>query len=109
MRLILFDVDGTLVDARGAGSRALLMTLEELYGRPFARMAFACRPDRSGDSGRFDGGKRNSSLGSGAGLDLVFGRFPGSCRWRQSGHRHPMPGSTRIWVSWLETPASWGT
>jgi phosphoglycolate phosphatase len=49
MRLILFDVDGTLVDARGAGSRALLMTLEELYGRPFSRngVHFAGRTDRA--------------------------------------------------------------
>ncbi len=49
MRLILFDVDGTLVDARGAGSRALLMTLAELYGRPFSRngIHFAGRTDRA--------------------------------------------------------------
>jgi phosphoglycolate phosphatase len=49
MRLILFDVDGTLVDARGAGSRALLLTLEELYGRPFSRngVRFAGRTDRA--------------------------------------------------------------
>jgi phosphoglycolate phosphatase len=49
MRLILFDVDGTLVDARGAGSRALLTTLAELYGRPFARdgVRFAGRTDRA--------------------------------------------------------------
>lgn len=49
MRLILFDVDGTLLDARGAGARALLSTLAELYGRPFSRngVHFAGRTDRA--------------------------------------------------------------
>jgi phosphoglycolate phosphatase len=49
MRLILFDVDGTLVDARGAGSRALLTALAEVFGRPFARngVPFAGRTDRA--------------------------------------------------------------
>jgi phosphoglycolate phosphatase len=49
MRAILFDVDGTLLDARGAGSRALLSALSTLYGRPFHRngVAFAGRTDRA--------------------------------------------------------------
>lgn len=47
MHLILFDVDGTLIDARGAGSRALLAALEEVFLRPFSRcgVAFAGRTD----------------------------------------------------------------
>ena len=32
MRLILFDVDGTLVTARGAGRRAMTIALEAVYG-----------------------------------------------------------------------------
>jgi phosphoglycolate phosphatase len=49
MKVILFDVDGTLLDARGAGSRALLSALAEIYGRPFHRngVAFAGRTDRA--------------------------------------------------------------
>jgi phosphoglycolate phosphatase len=49
MKVILFDVDGTLVDARGAGSRALLAALTEIYGRAFHRngVAFAGRTDRA--------------------------------------------------------------
>ena len=49
MRVILFDVDGTLLDARGAGSRALLATVAEIYGRSFHRngVAFAGRTDRA--------------------------------------------------------------
>jgi phosphoglycolate phosphatase len=49
MKAILFDVDGTLLDARGAGSRALLTALSEIYGRPFHRngVAFAGRTDRA--------------------------------------------------------------
>jgi phosphoglycolate phosphatase-like HAD superfamily hydrolase len=49
MNLILFDVDGTLLDARRAGSRALLSALAEIFGRPFARngVRFAGRIDRA--------------------------------------------------------------
>jgi phosphoglycolate phosphatase-like HAD superfamily hydrolase len=49
MRVILFDVDGTLLDARGAGSRALLAAVAEIYGRSFHRngVAFAGRTDRA--------------------------------------------------------------
>jgi phosphoglycolate phosphatase len=49
VRAILFDVDGTLLDARGAGSRALLAALAEIYGRPFYRngVAFVGRTDRA--------------------------------------------------------------
>jgi phosphoglycolate phosphatase-like HAD superfamily hydrolase len=49
MRVILFDVDGTLLDARGAGSRALLAAVVEIYGRSFHRngVAFAGRTDRA--------------------------------------------------------------
>jgi phosphoglycolate phosphatase len=49
MKVILFDVDGTLLDARGAGSRALLAALTEIYDRPFHRngVAFAGRTDRA--------------------------------------------------------------
>jgi phosphoglycolate phosphatase len=49
MKVILFDVDGTLVDARGAGLRALLAALTEIYGRAFHRngVAFAGRTDRA--------------------------------------------------------------
>lgn len=32
MRLVLFDVDGTLLSARGAGRRAIAAALEEVYG-----------------------------------------------------------------------------
>lgn len=32
--LVLFDIDGTLIDAQGAGARALARALEELCGRP---------------------------------------------------------------------------
>ena len=32
MRLLLFDVDGTLLLARGAGKRALARALAEVYG-----------------------------------------------------------------------------
>ena len=49
MNVILFDVDGTLLDARGAGSRALLAALAEIYDRPFHRneVAFVGRTDRA--------------------------------------------------------------
>lgn len=49
MRLILFDVDGTLLDARRAGSRALMEALGEVFGRPFSRngVRFAGRTDRA--------------------------------------------------------------
>ena len=49
MSLVLFDVDGTLLDARRAGSRALLSALAEVFGRPFARngVRFAGRTDRA--------------------------------------------------------------
>ena len=32
MRLLLFDIDGTLVSARGAGRRALKAALERVFG-----------------------------------------------------------------------------
>ena len=32
MRLVLFDIDGTIVSARGAGRRALAAALREVYG-----------------------------------------------------------------------------
>ena len=32
MRLILFDIDGTLITARGAGRRALKRALEAVFG-----------------------------------------------------------------------------
>jgi phosphoglycolate phosphatase len=77
MRLILFDVDGTLVDARGAGSRALLTTLAELYGRPFSRngVHFAGRTDRAilTDLMVANG---LSHLEVAAALDLVFRALP---------------------------------
>jgi phosphoglycolate phosphatase len=49
MRLILFDVDGTLLDAHGAGGRALIKTLEAVHRRPFSRerVPFAGRTDRA--------------------------------------------------------------
>ena len=49
MKLILFDVDGTLLDARRAGSRALMRALGEVFGRPFERngVRFAGRTDRA--------------------------------------------------------------
>jgi phosphoglycolate phosphatase-like HAD superfamily hydrolase len=49
MRVILFDVDGTLLDAQGAGSRALLAAVTEIYGRSFHRngVSFAGRTDRA--------------------------------------------------------------
>ena len=49
IRLILFDVDGTLLDARGAGGRALLKALESVHRRPFSRerVPFDGRTDRA--------------------------------------------------------------
>lgn len=49
MKLILFDIDGTLLDARGAGSRALMSSLAHVFGRPFERngVPFAGRTDRA--------------------------------------------------------------
>ena len=32
MKLILFDIDGTLVQTGGAGTRSLSMAFEQLYG-----------------------------------------------------------------------------
>src|SRR5262249_59168664 len=32
MRLVLFDIDGTILTARGAGRRALAAALKEVYG-----------------------------------------------------------------------------
>ena len=34
MRLLLFDIDGTLLHARGASRRAVVRTFEELFGTP---------------------------------------------------------------------------
>ncbi len=49
MRLVLFDVDGTLLDPRGLGSRAMLAALQQVFGRPFSRnsVRFAGRTDRA--------------------------------------------------------------
>ena len=49
IRLILFDVDGTLLDAHGAGGRALMKALESVHRRPFSRerVPFAGRTDRA--------------------------------------------------------------
>ena len=49
MRLVMFDVDGTLVNAHGAGALALLDALAEVLGRPVARhgVPFAGRTDRA--------------------------------------------------------------
>lgn len=49
MRWVLFDVDGTLVDAGGAGARALLRALALVFGRSFSRngVPFAGRTDRA--------------------------------------------------------------
>lgn len=35
MRIVLFDIDGTLVSTRGAGMRAILKALETSFGKPF--------------------------------------------------------------------------
>jgi phosphoglycolate phosphatase-like HAD superfamily hydrolase len=32
MRLVLFDIDGTILIARGAGRRALTVALKDIYG-----------------------------------------------------------------------------
>ena len=32
MRLVLFDIDGTILVARGAGRRALAIALKDVYG-----------------------------------------------------------------------------
>ena len=47
MHALLFDIDGTLLDAGGAGARALLAALAQVYGRPFSRngVPFAGRTD----------------------------------------------------------------
>lgn len=77
MRLILYDVDGTLVDAGGAGSRALLATLAEIHRRPFNRkgVQYAGRTDRAiiADLMRANGvpaWQREESIG------LVFEELP---------------------------------
>ena len=43
MRLLLFDVDGTLVTARGAGRRAMTIALEAVYGTAGAIDAYDFR------------------------------------------------------------------
>ncbi|MEK7709662.1 MAG: HAD family hydrolase, partial [candidate division NC10 bacterium] len=47
MRLFLFDVDGTLVSARGAGRRAIGRALEAVYGAtgPIATYDFRGKTD----------------------------------------------------------------
>jgi phosphoglycolate phosphatase len=48
IRLVLFDIDGTLLDAGGAGRRALARAIEEEVGRSIPQHAFhgfAGRPD----------------------------------------------------------------
>jgi phosphoglycolate phosphatase len=46
--LVLFDIDGTLIDTGGAGMRALDRVFEELYGKPdvFANYSFSGKVDR---------------------------------------------------------------
>ena len=48
-RLILFDIDGTLISTEGAGVKAFAQTSKEIYGLPEATkgMSFAGRTDRS--------------------------------------------------------------
>lgn len=47
-RILLFDVDGTLVDSMGAGRRALVRVFEELWGIPdaFNGYGFSGRTDK---------------------------------------------------------------
>lgn len=35
MRIVLFDIDGTLISTRGAGMRAIFKSLKECFGKPF--------------------------------------------------------------------------
>jgi phosphoglycolate phosphatase-like HAD superfamily hydrolase len=48
-RLVLFDIDGTLISTEGAGVKAFAQTSAELYGLPEATkgMTFAGRTDRA--------------------------------------------------------------
>jgi phosphoglycolate phosphatase-like HAD superfamily hydrolase len=47
IKLVLFDIDGTLIESSGLGLRSMLAALEEVFGRPFARngVKFAGRTD----------------------------------------------------------------
>lgn len=46
-RLVLFDIDGTLLDANGAGARALLAAIRDVFGRsvPVGSHSFAGKTD----------------------------------------------------------------
>lgn len=49
LNLVIMDIDGTLLQAKGAGARAMYRLMRELYAldNPFANIAFAGRTDRS--------------------------------------------------------------
>lgn len=49
IRLVLFDIDGTLIHPRGAGRRAFLRAAEQILGRPVdgSGVEFAGRTDRA--------------------------------------------------------------
>lgn len=48
MRLVLFDIDGTLIEPRGVGTRAMVAALSDVVGKPFLTkmVLFAGRTDQ---------------------------------------------------------------
>jgi phosphoglycolate phosphatase-like HAD superfamily hydrolase len=70
-RLLLFDVDGTLVDVDGAGRSALRRALEEVYGTtgPIEDFPFRGKTDPSIVRGLLEA--------AGAGTEVIEARMPG--------------------------------
>ncbi len=98
MRLLLFDVDGTLLNAKRAGGRALMGALVQVFDRPFSR-------NRVPFAGRTDSGITADLLAANgvppdeipAGLKAVFQALPKHMRIETAkSPSEPCPGVVQL-------------
>ena len=95
-RLALFDIDCTLIDAHGAGGRAIFAAIEDVYGVDRrARRLHLPRPHRPGHHprpGRAAGACRPRTAGGGRrGVPAALRRAAARTRSRE-GHIEVLPG-----------------